>query len=328
MEKQVLSYKEFLNKKTRITENDNDLSYDLDANEESDINEENFLSKFMNFLQGLFNLFNDKKVKSALQVVDANYEEIIDAEDIDYEEIEDHVDGKELKKNSEKIIIPIKDRCEVDLEEHGKAVKSVKQISVLYRSLLSMIFAYQKTMRLPVIQTMMKNETAKKKFVWVPGKFRLKNGVVDKNWYTDKECVLDPKVQDALIKLCSVPDADLPRSMGVFVKSHLELISKANNKTEEFKKESEEWLTDLYNGINLAMQSVVDATQSMITNTDDKKLVTYQVERLRKDKEKKEKSSSRRDKNKKDKETDKESETTQKSNTKKSGRYREMKERE
>ena len=110
MEKSILSYEEYIAIK-RLNESSDDIN-------------EGFLDAILRFFKGIFDLFNNKKLKDDAEEMSTTFREIQENEDISDDEIPDHIDTEETRKTFTRCNVYIVEKIDVDREVWKKQIRS------------------------------------------------------------------------------------------------------------------------------------------------------------------------------------------------------------
>jgi len=112
-----------------------------------------FLDAIVRFFKGMFDLFNDKKVKKEAEESNKYFMEIENDDEISDEELEEEIDVKRVRKVSETMNKNIKTRVETDEE---KGIRTSKDLAASLTSWLGMLFVYEESLNMPIVVKMTK----------------------------------------------------------------------------------------------------------------------------------------------------------------------------
>lgn len=261
MNKSILSYDQF--KKQRFSESN------LHENE---LNEENIFTRFFNFLKGIFNLFTDKDIKKDSEDLVSYIRNSSKTFD-DIEEIERELNPKKLRKYSSKLIEDIQKRINLDYEEAQK-ISSItsREVHKIYTGWLAMLVTYQTSIKLPVIQMMVKNMNLGKRFKWVPYHDREKIEKGNAKKFFDSTTALDTKIENSLVRLSKTPIEKMDSAIKQFATGYMKHVSENAKKLELLKNNDKKWLNNLLSGFHESFVSVMSTVDSLVKNTPDDQL--------------------------------------------------------
>ena len=297
MKKRVLSYQDFVNNKT------------LEENVSPEEINEGFFDGLLKFFKGLFDLFSDKKVKEESQGISTYLDKVSNSDTKD-KDLEEEIDTKRVRKATTDINQAIKKRVEIDIEQK-KDKLTAKEIADKYASWLGMVVTQQMSLKLPIIQKMLKNDELSRRFNWVPSKYQ-KNL---QDWYKQKESVFDKELATELMKVAQGPKKDLKNLVEQYTNKYIQFISKKHDAVEKLKNNDQEWLSDLFNGLSASVIGINNAVNSLMKNTDDEKLAKMVAEKIIQERKRKPKAEP--EKKEGTEETSKEEETSGESRSRK-----------
>lgn len=286
MKNPVLSYKEFTDQK-RLTENKNNIGTPLN---------ESFLDAVLRFFRGIFDLFGNKKLKKNYEDMRVYYKRIQYDKDIDNEELADELDSKKIRRSFNDASKMIGNGIEIDKE---KGIRVTADLQKYLASWIAQLIGLNESVYVGILQKMLNNKETVKKFTWVPAKYRENS----KEWYKQKECVLDKKIKEALLKILDAPQDKQENLIKTFVKHYIEHIAISMDKESGYdpgdgakllKANDKDFLDQVFNGFSLMCESIRVTMNSMVKNTNDekiaeiagKKIESDRIEQDKKDKKK------------------------------------------
>ena len=270
MEKRVLNFSEYRSEKSQGT-----LTEYRSEKSQGALNE-GIVDSIMNFFKGIFDLFSDKKVKEAAENQSKRFKEIEDDDDIEDDEVEDEIDAKRTRKTNDNMYSSIKERIKINVKD---GVKSSKMLNDELASWFGMIIVQQESLRMPIIEKMLKDPELSKKFVWVPLKWSTPGSKVSiKTWYSSKECIVDKTVANAILTAAKATQKDKKAAITKLANIYLNNLvqkgtpeEKAKN-TTLFKKNDPAYLSNLLNGCASMANNVLIIMNQIVSKTPDDKL--------------------------------------------------------
>jgi len=235
------------------------------VHEDQQLNE-GFLDAIVRFFKGIFDLFNDKEVKKEAEDSQKYFSQIENDENISDEEIEEEIDVKRVRRSSEKLTVTIVKRIETDKE---KGIRTVKNLKESLSSWIGMILTQEEAVKMPLLSKMIQNPELVKRFTWVPAKYTKENM---KDWFKDKDCVLDKSIETAIKGLANAPANKRKDAVTKFAENYITYVAKKTNSEEKFKSQDEETLDMIHLGFAKMASNIVNGMSSIIKNTQDDKL--------------------------------------------------------
>lgn len=272
MKNPVLSYKEFTDQK-RLTESKNNTGTPLN---------ESFLDAVLRFFRGIFDLFGNKKLKRNYEDTRVYYKKIEYDKNLSNDEIVEELDTKKIRTSFNKATKMIGDGIEMDKE---KGIRVAADLQKHLASWIAQIIALNEAMYLGIIQKMLTNSETIKKFTWVPVKYMGNS----KEWYKQKECVLDKKIKESLLKILAAPQEKQENLIKDFCKRYTEYAAMQVNKDNGIKllkANDKDILDDIHDGFVTMCINLNSAMNALIKNTNDDKLAEKVGEEIVKAREK------------------------------------------
>ncbi len=229
MEKRVLTFEEYKSEKIN----------------------EGMLDSIVNFFKGIFDLFKNEKVKKSAKHQAKRFSDIEDDDDVSDDEIESMIDAKRVRKTASNMNSEIENAIKVE----AKSSTDEKVLLANLSGWLGMIIAQCESIRMPIIQKIVKDPILSKKFTFVPSQWIGKTQM----WYKQKECVLDKTLADSILKTVTVPNKERKNAILNLSK----LFIKTANTTDK---------TELANGLSAMIIAVNKLVINIIEKTPDKKL--------------------------------------------------------
>ena len=266
----ILSYLEFDSNKKNLPEKvSNENNTDIVQGEDT-VNE-GFLDAIVRFFKGMFDLFNDKEVKKEAEESEKYFSEIINDESISDEELEEEIDAKRVRKTSTNMNKRIVKRVETDEE---KGIRTSKNLIEAFTGWLSMLFVYEDSLHMPILEKMTKNPELAKRFTFVPKKWSLAGEIDTKDWYKQKECKPDQKVLNTIVAISKMEGKDKENMTKKFAESFIKYVVENDKQNgSKFKEQDKEYLDDLHVGLATMASMISAAMESIIKNTQDDKIV-------------------------------------------------------
>lgn len=234
-----------------------------------DINE-GFLDAIVRFFKGMFDLFNDKEVKKDAEESQKYFSEIENNEDLTDEEVEEEIDAKRVRKISTNMNKHIVKRVETDEE---KGIRTSKNLVESFTGWLSMLFVYEDSLHMPILEKMTKNPELAKRFTWVPKKWSLGGEIDTKDWYKQKECKPDPKILNTIAAISKMEGKEKESMTKKFAESFIKYVVESDEQNgSKFKEQDKEYLDDLHAGLATMAASIASAMEGVLKNTPDDKL--------------------------------------------------------
>jgi hypothetical protein len=234
--------------------------------QQEDTLNEGFLDAIVRFFKGIFDLFNDKEVKKEAEASQTYFSEIENDEDIPDEDLEEELDIQRVRKTSDKLSVTIKKRIETDEE---KGIRTSKNLVESLASWIGMILVQEEAVRMPLLSKMLENPELTKRFTWVPEKYTEANM---KEWFSDKDCVLDKSIVTALKGLATAPSDKRKDAIIKFAENYVTYIAKKTGKEEGLKTKDKETLDSIHLGFAKMASNILSGINTIIKNTKDDKL--------------------------------------------------------
>jgi hypothetical protein len=257
----IKSFAEFSARKsqpTKTVENQEELK-------EENLNE-GFLDAIVRFFKGIFDLFNDKEVKKEAETSQKYFSEIENDDEISDDEVEEEIDAQRVRRSSDKLNITIKKRIETDEE---KGIRTSKNLVESLSSWLGMILVQEEAVRMPLLSKMLENPELTKRFTWVPENYTEANM---KDWFKDKDCVLDKSILTALKGLATAPSDKRKNAIIKFAENYVTYVAKKTGKEEGLKTKDKETLDAIHVGFAKMAMNILAGMTAIIKNTKDDKL--------------------------------------------------------
>ena len=264
MEK-IKSFAEFSARKSQTTETV-EKHFENEVELQEDTVNEGFLDAIVRFFKGIFDLFNDKEVKKEAEASQTYFSEIENDEEIPDEDLEEEIDAQRVRKSSEKLSLTIKKRIETDEE---KGIRTSKNLVESLASWIGMILVQEEAVRMPLLSKMLENPELTKRFTWVPEKYTEANM---KDWFSDKECVLDKSILTALKGLATAPADKRKDAIIKFSENYVTYVAKKTGKEEGLKTKDKETLDGIHLGFAKMASNILGGINTIIKNTKDDKL--------------------------------------------------------
>ena len=118
---------------------------------------------------------------------------------------------------------------------------------------------------MPIIDKMLKDPETSKRFVYVPTKWRANI----KDWYKQKECVLDKAIAQAILKTVQAPQKDKKTAIEKLASLYVAQSIKPEDKA---KSNDSKFLNDILNGYSTMINGIVNTMTVIIDKTPDDKL--------------------------------------------------------
>ena len=277
MKNPVLSYKEFTDQK-RLTENKNNIGNPLN---------ESFLDAVLRFFKGIFDLFSNKKLKKNYEDMRVYYKRLQYDKDIDNDELRDELSAKKIRKSFFDAIKTISNGIEIDKE---KGIRITADLQKHLASWVAQLIALNESHNLGIIQKMLTNKETVKKFTWVPTKYREN----PKEWYKQKECLLDKKIKDSLFKILAAPQEKQENLIKDFCKRYVEYVALQHDNMSGYdpgdgakllKANDKDLLDDIHSGFYVMIMNVKDTMNNIIKNSQDDKIIEQVETQIIKDRE-------------------------------------------
>lgn len=231
---------------------------------------EGFLDAIVRFFKGMFDLFNDKDVKKDAEESEKYFSEIESDDEISDEELEEEIDPKRVRKISVSMNTHIVKRVETDEE---KGIKTSKNLVEAFTGWLSMLFVYEDSLRMPILEKMTKNPELAKRFTWVPKKWSFAGDTDTKDWYKQKECKPDPKILNTIAAISKMQGKEKESMTKKFAESFIKYVVESDEQNgSKYKEQDAEYLADLHAGLATMAASISSAMQGVLKNTPDDKL--------------------------------------------------------
>ena len=228
-----------------------------------------FLDAIVRFFKGMFDLFNDKKVKKEAEESNKNFMEIENDDEISDEELEEEIDVKRVRKVSETMNKNIKTRVETDEE---KGIRTSKDLAASLASWLGMLFVYEESLNMPIVVKMTKNPELAKRFT-VPAHEYAVGDLPLNDWYKQKECKPDPKVLKAFENVSKLEPDKKKDQVKQLAESLIQYVVKSKEENvKRFKAQEKEYLDELHAGLAAMAKGLIEAMYSVIKNTQDAKV--------------------------------------------------------
>ena len=258
MKNPVLSYKEFTDYK-RLAESGNNIGNPLN---------ESFLDAVLRFFRGIFDLFSNRKLKKNYEDMRVYYKRLQYNKEIDDNEIGDELSAKKIRKSFFDATKTITNGVEID-KEKGIRVNADLQKHLV--SWVAQLIALNESHYLGIIQKMLNNKEASKKFTWVPLKYR----ETPKEWYRQKECVLDKKIKDSLFKVLVAPQDKQENLIKSLCKHYIEYVAELHDTdgAKLLKSNDKDFLDTIHTGFCVMILSIKDSMNSIIKNSQDDKII-------------------------------------------------------
>jgi hypothetical protein len=262
----IKSFAEFSARKSQTTETvEKHFENEVELQQEDTLNE-GFLDAIVRFFKGIFDLFNDKEVKKEAEASQTYFSEIENDEDIPDEDLEEELDIQRVRKTSDKLSVTIKKRIETDEE---KGIRTSKNLVESLASWIGMILVQEEAVRMPLLSKMLENPELTKRFTWVPEKYTEANM---KEWFSDKDCVLDKSIVTALKGLATAPSDKRKDAIIKFAENYVTYIAKKTGKEEGLKTKDKETLDSIHLGFAKMASNILSGINTIIKNTKDDKL--------------------------------------------------------
>ncbi len=258
MKKPVISYDEYIRHK-KISE------ALVEEIKESSLNE-NFLTNILNFFKGLFDLFNNKKLKKEAEDSTAYIKDIENDDELPDNGVAEELDTKRIRRYFNNSTDYVSKQFQVDKE---KGIRVSNELTKKLAGWFGQLITIQNMTKMDMLQKMLKNTETSKRFTWVPNEYRDK----PQDWYKDKKCVLDKSIREALMKILEVEPVEQEKMILDFSKRYIEFVAKyRENGLKKLKENNPDFLDDMFLGFSQMTNSIVNSMSSMMKNTSDDKV--------------------------------------------------------
>ncbi len=239
---------------------------------------EGFLDSILRFFKGLFDLFNDKYVKKDAEEAQEYFSGIENDEDISDDEIQEELDAKKIRKTSSNLTKHIVKRIETDEE---KGIRTSKNLIESFSGWVAMLFVYEESLHMPIIEKMIKNPELAKRFTWVPKKWSFLGDIDTKDWYKQKECKPVPKFLKSLAEISKLEGKNKEAQIKKFAESFIEYtVYDAPRHVDGnslkiaalYDEQNKEYLDELHAGLATMAVEITETMQKILANTQDDKL--------------------------------------------------------
>jgi hypothetical protein len=266
VKKPVISYDEYIRHK-KISE------ALVEEINESSLNE-NFLTNILNFFKGLFDLFNNKKLKKEAEETTSYLKDIENDDELSDKEIVEELDSKRIRRSFVNSNSYISKQFQIDKE---KGIRVSNELTKKLAGWIGQLVTVQGMTKIDMLQKMLKNTETNKRFTWVPNEYRDK----PLDWYKDKNCVLDKSIREALIKVLETEPSKQEQMILDFSKRYIEFVAKyQENGLKKLKENNPDFLDDMFSGFSQMADSLVSAMSLMMKNTSDDKMTELIADKL------------------------------------------------
>ena len=243
---------------------------------------EGLLSSILDFFQGIFDLFSDKKVKKYTEKSASYIKQIEDDENIEDDEIKNKFDIEKFLEWAKEAQNASISQFKKDTENVKEIVKTESNLEKILSSWLAMIFVQQESTQLHTIEKMLKNNDMRKRFTWVPKQFsNLESRDGLKKWHTSSECVLDDKIAQGFLEISKSDNKKIKTAIQKFSRFYVNhVVENHENGKELLKKNDFEFLSEISRGFAIMCISITNGMSLTIKNTSKEKLTEIISEKI------------------------------------------------
>ena len=268
MKKPVISYEQYIKQKK--------ISEALSSQIQEEALNENFLTSVLNFFKGLFDLFKNKELKNTAEESRRDIKEIENDENISNDELPESIDGKKLKKYFDRANKSIENQIDVDKE---KGIRVSNELIKKLAGWLGQMITSQDMISTDILQKMLKNTEGVKRLTWVPQKYRQN----PRDWYKDKDCILEKSIKEAFIKVLEADEERKEKLLLEFSKRYVEFVSKnLEGGLKKLKENNPDFLDNLFLGFCQMSAGMNSFMNSIMKNSDDEKVAEIVAEKIAK----------------------------------------------
>ena len=134
---------------------------------------------------------------------------------------------------------------------------------------LAQLVTVQEMIRMPILEKILSNTDASKRFTWVPKKFRKDPA----GWFSSPNCKLDKDVKIAIEKAIKAPSDKKEEAILALAKKFIEIESdKRKNGSFKLKENDPDFLDDMFDGFAAMSKNLSSSMTVVLKNTNNDKI--------------------------------------------------------